>query len=592
MIGETYFQTRAQLGTTLFSLRTLASDCHAPASTLITLQQLQDGLREPFCFVAVGGAKSGKSSLFNALFGREVNRGDEGGSGYPIRVLKYADEEREEAVDERILECFRSANILRDFSLVEVTIGDGMAAVQALFETQFVPRADLIFFVFSALDPWAENTWQSLARLDRETMKRAVIIVQQSDLRTASEVEIIVQQVEQSLEERLGQNRPVFGVSAERAFEARSKHREVDDPGFRRLEALIDDTVTANPNRCERLADVSQTAQALLRELGSDCSISLARSARDGRSAEQLTSALQVRHEESLRQIAGVLWTLTQAGEATQRQADNELAGVLNLARLASLLFCRRPSWAGTFQRGVEQQLQEATARLIESSVRRLSAELRADGQRLQAGLEKHFDADLRSALNLPDIQTSGAILTKELRRIVEPALPSSENEPWLGCTLASVGAWLWLPVTTVLAIVGFAVYVTLENSAIKELAIAAAATAGIALLVTALAIQNRVQLGFRRHMAEPRELSINRIEDHLRQVLDDFYQRLDSVLQPLRDHCLVQRKANEAKLARVRQLGEIFTQVSEMLPLSPAAGSSPFIAETGKFSTDGPGAE
>ncbi|MEO8351232.1 MAG: hypothetical protein ABI680_05835, partial [Chthoniobacteraceae bacterium] len=512
MIGETYFQTRAQLGTTVFSLQTLASECHASSATILALERLQIALREPFCFIALGSAKSGKSTLFNALFGRELCRCDNVDDGPRIRVLKYGDEEREVVGNGMILECFRPAIFLREFSLVEATIGDGSTSVQALLETDFIPRADLIFYLFSVSDPWAADTWQALARLDRATMNRVVIILQQCDRRSASEVEAIAREIEQTLEESVGQTRPVFAVSAQKAFETRRHQREVEDTGFRRLERFIDDEVTASPTRCEGFSHVRQTAQEVLRELGRDNGAGLARIERDATSVKQLTHALRTRHDESFRQIAGILWTLTHACEAAQRQADKELARTLNLAGLARLLIRRRPAWPGEFQRGVERQLHETTARQVESSVRLLGAALRADGQHLQAGIEKYFDANLRGALNVPDFQTPAALILKRLRSVLDPAPSPSENEqPWLASTLASAGAWLWLPVITVLAITGFAIYAALEKSVFKELAIAAAATAAMALLGVALVVQTRVQLGFRRHMVETREHSINR---------------------------------------------------------------------------------
>ena len=94
MIGEDYFTIRAQLGTALFSLQTLAGDLGAHADTLSTLQQLQQSLREPFLFVVAGEVKAGKSSLLNALFGREFCKVDVLPATDRIYIFKYGDEER------------------------------------------------------------------------------------------------------------------------------------------------------------------------------------------------------------------------------------------------------------------------------------------------------------------------------------------------------------------------------------------------------------------------------------------------------------------------------------------------------------------
>ena len=76
MVAEKYLQLRSQLGTTLGSLVALAHQIGAPEDTLRNLQNLVTKLGEPFLFVVVGEVKAGKSSLLNALFGREFCKVD------------------------------------------------------------------------------------------------------------------------------------------------------------------------------------------------------------------------------------------------------------------------------------------------------------------------------------------------------------------------------------------------------------------------------------------------------------------------------------------------------------------------------------
>jgi hypothetical protein len=57
MIADAYLQSRAELGTALATLSSLAQDLRAPAQTLETLQSLQQSLREPFLFVVAGEVK-------------------------------------------------------------------------------------------------------------------------------------------------------------------------------------------------------------------------------------------------------------------------------------------------------------------------------------------------------------------------------------------------------------------------------------------------------------------------------------------------------------------------------------------------------
>ena len=75
-IANDFLELRAELGTALFALTSLASETNASPEAVRTLQSLQQSLRDPFLFVVVGEVKAGKSSLLNAIFGREFCRVD------------------------------------------------------------------------------------------------------------------------------------------------------------------------------------------------------------------------------------------------------------------------------------------------------------------------------------------------------------------------------------------------------------------------------------------------------------------------------------------------------------------------------------
>ena len=59
-IVNDFLELRAELGTALFALNTLASENHASPESLQTLQNLQAGLKEPFLFVVAGRGEGGQ----------------------------------------------------------------------------------------------------------------------------------------------------------------------------------------------------------------------------------------------------------------------------------------------------------------------------------------------------------------------------------------------------------------------------------------------------------------------------------------------------------------------------------------------------
>ena len=140
MIGDEYFQLRAQLGTALYSLSTLGHDLQAAPETLEMLDGLNKSLREPFLFVVMGEVKAGKSSLLNALFGREFCRSDVLPATDKITIFKYGLEERDEHVNDHIVECYRPSNFLRDFNIVDTPGTNTIAAEHQQIAEEF--RAD------------------------------------------------------------------------------------------------------------------------------------------------------------------------------------------------------------------------------------------------------------------------------------------------------------------------------------------------------------------------------------------------------------------------------------------------------------------
>src|SRR5438105_15529202 len=70
MIADHFLQLRTDVEAALIGLLRLVAEMKQDATTADTLHGLLTNIREPLLFVVVGGVKSGKSSLLNALFGR------------------------------------------------------------------------------------------------------------------------------------------------------------------------------------------------------------------------------------------------------------------------------------------------------------------------------------------------------------------------------------------------------------------------------------------------------------------------------------------------------------------------------------------
>ena len=119
MLSESFCQARADLGTALFSLSTLAHDLRAPQETVRTLNELGTSLREPFLFVVVGEVKAGKSSLLNALFGREFAKFGVLPTTDKGCIFRYGPDEKQGDVSPRLVELYLPISVLRDCNGVD-----------------------------------------------------------------------------------------------------------------------------------------------------------------------------------------------------------------------------------------------------------------------------------------------------------------------------------------------------------------------------------------------------------------------------------------------------------------------------------------
>jgi predicted GTPase len=102
MVVEKYLKLRSQLGTALKSLVMLAHDIGAPEETLRNLENLVANLNQPFLFVVVGEVKAGKSSLLNALFGRDFCKVDVLPATDRIYIFKYCESEYDIQLSEHL----------------------------------------------------------------------------------------------------------------------------------------------------------------------------------------------------------------------------------------------------------------------------------------------------------------------------------------------------------------------------------------------------------------------------------------------------------------------------------------------------------
>ena len=570
MIGEDYLQARAQLGTALYALVSLAHDLQATPETIETLQSLNASLREPFLFVVMGEVKAGKSTVLNALFGREFCRADVLPATDRIYLFKYASDPKDVPINEHLTECYRPNIFLRDFNIVDTPGTNTIVAEHQRIAEEFVPMADLVLFVFSITNPWAASAWEFLNLIHNRWKKNILFILQQSDLRSPEEVDAVKKHLEQTAREKLGSSPPIFAVSAKTAFQAKTgdpAHRDalLAQSHFDELERYIGTTIASGESRGGKLHSVCLTAQVIVRELAEKAKGAFATIQKDNDRIQQLGGVLEERKEQSLRQVGGVLWSLAQNFERTQKKSEELLADRLSWSRTFQLVF-RKQKWHTEFQESIDQQLRETLKRQIANSIELLESDLKGVWQQLHETIQRTFASEVPSPPAPPDFINERDQLLKRIELTLMERMSGSAIEEQMTRMFDDAAAWMRLPAIVAGAGAGATIAAALAHLAIIGITGSVAGVAALSGAAVAVVKRNRILSEFRKHMADKREEILSPVEDHLRHAIGLFYQELGATFLPLQAFCGAQRKIYEPVLTRLKQLEDTFGKIASEL--------------------------
>ena len=268
MIADLYLQFRNRAEAGLAALLKLTADMQRETVMLDTIQNLLRDVREPLLFVVVGEVKAGKSSLLNALFGQEFCRVDVLPATDRVYIFKHGARPETVDVSEQVTERYEPIEFLENFNIVDTPGTNTMVAQHQEITENFIPRADLVLFVFSVVNPWGASAWELLRFVNKRWLKNIVFVLQQADLRDPREIEVIEQHLRETANEKLGFAPPIFAVSARKALLARTtgidKEKLLQESHFEALEQHINLMVDESQRGVQKLVSICQTATVIL----------------------------------------------------------------------------------------------------------------------------------------------------------------------------------------------------------------------------------------------------------------------------------------------------------------------------------------
>jgi small GTP-binding protein len=167
-------------------VRDVLTQSDGPRADVERLGSLVNEMDELFLLVVVGEYNSGKSTFINALLGDEVFAMGDLPTTRAISILRYGEAGPPESIGEHLLLYHYPLEVLRDLDIVDTPGTNSIERMEEEITRGFVPRADLVLFVTSLLQPLTASELDFLTHI-REWGKKVVFVVNGIDRRNSDE---------------------------------------------------------------------------------------------------------------------------------------------------------------------------------------------------------------------------------------------------------------------------------------------------------------------------------------------------------------------------------------------------------------------
>lgn len=271
MFGERYFATRERLADVMRGIVALARDTGASIQDLLPLDELRRDLRSPYLFVVCGEVNSGKSTFLNGLFGADICRVNVLPETNRVMVYQHGQTPKDTLLTPVLEECYRPAPFLRDFTFVDTPGTNSSVQDHLEIATRFMPTADLILVVFPVSNPWGAATWNYVAQIPQDCLRKVVFVIQQADQKDPKDLQVIRGHLSDLAMKRIGFAPSIFPVSGKLANEAKRSNPFQPSlyhaSGYADLEHYISLHVCESPARRAALETWRSQCAAALRNI-------------------------------------------------------------------------------------------------------------------------------------------------------------------------------------------------------------------------------------------------------------------------------------------------------------------------------------
>jgi len=583
MIAEKYFEFRARLGTALFSLSRLAQDVGIAMPRVPLLQNLITNLKEPFVFVVVGEVNSGKSTFLNALFGETFSEVGVVPTTEKIHCFKHGETYERVQLTDTLEEIRCPSEFLKDFNIVDTPGTNCIENEHQEITERFVPIADLVIFVFSVANPWGATTWDFLDKVHKSWFKNVVLVLQQTDLRTPSEVQDIMNHMEETAKDRFGRSFPIFPVSGKLAYLSKTKgvgkKGLYEASGFADLEKYISHIVSTSGHRSEKLKNIVQTAEVVLNEVSDRMTGAQSTIASEKLMIDGLDRSVYEQRERTRSKFQPVLHGLDHKYRQMQKEGREFLQQQFGFLNTLKSLFK-----GGETSDKLERRI---TVRMIEESRFTLSgaADIVEDDldhlwKQLSREAQDHFQVNLHAGPGgKPDWGSQrGDLMTKmevAVRQFVEDLNVREKVEHHL--KRRRLGLWGFAIVTLLLLVASIWMFVASMVPWVL-IPLAGAGFIGLTAMGFASSTLNATGKTLDGLIDESRDPLRTRLLQALDIQVNNYYSDFLRIFEPIRKAHLSRREKHDPSLQQLSELRNSFSDFETQL--TPSTIDAPAVAE------------